>query len=259
MARTVLDGQLQDIKTKIACLGKYAKTALEESLRALETDDQELCNSIIASDRRIDDLRTEVERQAFRALILQQPLAGYDLRFLSSVPAIVSGLERIGDNAVGIAKLLVRMAPLRAGGISRFQVDAGKQDNEKQLGIPNHTVNERTIITGLLDLGREGCRVLEETMRVFERGSSQEARALWQEDDVIDVRYHMVQNDLMTMLNAIHAIPALQQDDLIMQRMTYWLWIAHNIERIGDHCTNICERVVFTLDGDGTIMQKLED
>ncbi len=259
MARTVLDGQLQDIKTKIACLGTYAQTALEESLRALETDDQELCNSIIASDRKIDDLRAEVERQAFRALILQQPLAGYDLRFLSSVPAIVSGLERIGDNAVGIAKLLVRMAPLRASGISGFQVDAGKQENEKRLSIPNHAVNERTIMTGLLDLGRESLRVLEETMQVFSRGNSQDARALWQEDDVIDVRYHMVQNDLMTMLNAIHAIPALQQDDLIMQRMTYWLWIAHNMERIGDHCTNICERVVFALDGDGTIVQKPED
>jgi phosphate transport system protein len=259
VARTVLDGQLQDIKTKIVYLGGYAKTALEESLRALETGDQELCNAIIASDRKIDDLRAELERQAFRALILQQPLAGYDLRFLSSVPAIVSGLERIGDNAVGIAKLLVRMAPLRAQGISQFQVDAGKQNHEKQRGIPNHIVNERTIITGLTDLGCDGCRVLSETIKVLSQGNSQDARALWQEDDVIDVRYHMVQNDLMTMLNAIHAIPALQQDDLIMQRMTYWLWIAHNIERIGDHCTNICERVVFALDGDGTIVQKLED
>jgi phosphate transport system protein len=259
MARTTLDNQLQDIKAKIVCLGKYAQTALEESLHALEIDDQELCNRIIASDRRIDDLRSEVERQAFRALILQQPLAGYDLRFLSSVPAIASGLERIGDNAVGIAKLLVRMAPLRVGGISQFQVNSEKQDGEKQVAIPNHVVNEKTIITGLLQLGQEGCRVLEETMQVFTHESAAEARALWQEDDVVDVRYHMVQNDLMTMLNAMHAIPALQHDNLIMQRMTYWLWIAHNIERIGDHCTNICERVVFALDGDSTIIQQQED
>jgi phosphate transport system protein len=243
VARTVLDGQLQDIKAKIACLGKYAQIALKESLSALETGDQSLCNTIVASDRKIDELRAEIERQAFRALILQQPLAGYDLRFVSSVPAIVAGLERIGDNAVGIAKLLVRMAPLRVQGISQFQVDSN-HGSEKHIHTPYHTVNERTIINELLDLGQEGCRVLKETMQVLEREDSQAARALWQEDDVIDVRYHMVQNDLMTMLSAIHAIPALQHDDLIMQRMTYWLWIAHNIERIGDHCTNIFELVI---------------
>jgi len=52
------------------------------------------------------------------------------------------------------------------------------------------------------------------------------------------------------MLSGIHAIPALQQDGLAMQRMTYWLWIAHNLERVGDHCTNVCERIVFFLEGD---------
>jgi len=57
----------------------------------------------------------------------------------------------------------------------------------------------------------------------------------------------------MTMLTGLHAIPALQQDSLIMQRITYWLWIAHNLERIGDHCTNICERIVFFIEGEGTI------
>jgi len=67
------------------------------------------------------------------------------------------------------------------------------------------------------------------------------------------VRYHLVRHDLMTMLTDIHAIPALQQDSLSMQRMTYWLWIAHNLERIGDHCTNICERIVFLLEGEATI------
>ena len=57
----------------------------------------------------------------------------------------------------------------------------------------------------------------------------------------------------MTLLTAIHAIPALQQDERILQRMTYWLWIAHKLERVGDHCTNMCERIVFFLEGDGTI------
>lgn len=67
------------------------------------------------------------------------------------------------------------------------------------------------------------------------------------------MRYHLVRHDLMTMLADMHAISDLQQDARIMQRMTYWLWIAHNLERIGDRCTTICERLVFVLEGETAI------
>jgi phosphate transport system protein len=104
-----------------------------------------------------------------------------------------------------------------------------------------------------VDLGQEARRVLRGTMRAFDQSDAHTARAIWQEDDVVDVRYHLVRHDVMTMLAGMHAISALQQDSFIMQRITYWLWIAHNLERIGDHCTNICERIVFFIEGEGTI------
>ncbi len=162
-------------------------------------------------------------------------------------------LERMGDNAAGIAKLLVRMAPLHAAGMSQVQIASpGTAAGDRKRPL-DRAVTEASIVSGIADLGQEARRVLQGAMDAFEQNDAQAARVIWQEDDVVDVRYHLVRHDLMTMLTDIHAIPALQQDALIMQRMTYWLWIAHNLERIGDHCTNICERIVFFLEGEGTI------
>jgi len=253
VARTILDTQLHEMRTRIIRLGMLVETALEQALRAMQSGDQALCGLVIASDSTIDEVRSEVERLAFQALTLQQPLAGHDLRFLSSAPSITGDLERMGDNAAGIAKLLLRMAPLRVASMSQAQVDPSDLADRNRKHPSDHMVTEASIVSGLFDLGQEALRVLRGTIRAFDQSDAHAARIIWQEDDVVDVRYHLVRHDVMTMLTGLHAIPALQQDSLIMQRITYWLWIAHNLERIGDHCTNICERIVFFIEGEGTI------
>ena len=256
MARTLLDTQLQTINGKINELGAMVEVTLGQALDAIRTGDQALSGLVIAADSTIDDLRTQVERLTFDSLTLQQPLAGRDLRFLASAPSITADLERTGDNAVGIAKLLVRMAPLRTEGLSSSQVNPSSlaaNPNEGQKKAAIQSLSEASIVAEILDLGREAQRVLQGTLQAFGGNNAPGARNIWQDDDVVDVRYHMVRHDLMTMMTGIHAIPALQQDERILQRMTYWLWIAHNLERVGDHCTNVCERIVFILEGDRTI------
>jgi phosphate transport system protein len=253
VARTMLDAQLHEIRVGIHRLGALAETALAQAVQAVQSGDQALCGLVIASDSAIDDVRAEVERLAFQSLTLQQPLAGQDLRFLSSAPSIVGDLERLGDNAAGVAKLLLRMAPLRAAGTGQVHIDPSSVAERGRKGPSDHVVTEASIVSGIVELGQEAQRVLQGTMRAFEQSDAQAARSIWQEDDVVDVRYHQVRHDLMTMLTDIHAIPVLEQDAFAMQRMTYWLWIAHNFERAGDHCTNICERLVFILEGDATI------
>lgn len=249
MTRTTLDTQMHEIRTRIIRLGTLVEMALEQAIQSVQNGDQALCGLVIASDGTIDEVRSEVERLAFQSLTLQQPLAGHDLRFLSSAPSIAGDLERMGDNAAGIAKLLVRMASLHAAGLVA-------RDQKRPL---DRVMTEASIVSGIVDLGQEARRVLLGAMGAFEQSDAHAARFIWQEDDVVDVRYHLVRHDLMTMLTDIHAIPALQQDSRIMQRMTYWLWIAHNLERIGDHCTNICERLVFILEGDATIKPTDDD
>jgi phosphate transport system protein len=108
-------------------------------------------------------------------------------------------------------------------------------------------------------LGNEARRVLQGTMKAFAARDGKAARYIWQEDDVVDVRYHLVRHDLMAMMAGAHAIPALQSDSLVLQRVTYLLWIAHKLERVGDHCSNICERIVFIVEGEKSIQaQSLE-
>ncbi len=87
MARITLDTQLHEIRAKMNHLGSLVETALEQALQAVQNDDQALCGLVIASDSLVDDVRSEVERLAFQSLTLQQPLAGQDLRFLSSAPS----------------------------------------------------------------------------------------------------------------------------------------------------------------------------
>jgi len=251
--RRNLHDQLREISMQIVALGTLVETALSQALQAVRSGEQALCGLVIESDETINTLRSELEEQAFRSLTLQQPLGGRDLRFLSSVIPIAADLERMGDNAKGVAQLLLRMIPVRAAGMSEIQIDPSVAVDRKQKGASGQALTEETIISELLDLGQEALRVLQGTMQAFKKSDADAARAIWQEDDVVDVRYALVRHDLMTMLSGIHAISALQQDALIMQRLTYWLWIAHNLERVADHCTNICERTVFFIEGDTII------
>jgi phosphate transport system protein len=255
MARTKLDTQLHTINENINELGRLVDETLGQALEAVRTGDQAQAGLVIAADSNINDVRTLVERLTFDSLTLQQPLAGRDLRFLASAPSITADLSRTGDNAVGIAKLLVRMAPLRSEGLSLSQVNPSTLLASTDLAQKKATqpLSEASIVAEILNLGHDARQVLQGTMRSFEAKNALAARNIWQDDDIVDVRYHMVRHDLMTMMTGIHAIPALEQDERILQRMTYWLWIAHNLERVGDHCTNVCERIVFILEGDRTI------
>lgn len=168
----------------------------------------------------------------------------------------LAGLERIGDNAAGIAKLRLRMAPLERNERNNEDRETPNHTADKQFA--SHAVTEIAIIEGSYTLGKEAQRALQATMNAFMIKDTQAARSIWQEDDVVDVCYHLVRHDIMSLLLGMHAIPALEQDTLVLQRVTYWLWIAHNLERVGDHCTKMCERLVFIMERDATITPKQE-
>jgi phosphate transport system protein len=245
MTRVVLDKELQELDTQIVRLGTLVDEALDLALEALESEDLATAGMVIEGDSIIDSLRATVEEHTIRLLTLQQPLGGRDLRLLTSALSIAGDLERTGDGAAGIAQILLRMAPLRSN-TSQIEIDgnlSGPAGEEEQ-------VSEASILTGMLELGREAGRVLKGTIEAFANRDAKAARYIWEEDDVVDVRYHLVRHDLMAMLEGARAIPALQYDSRILQRATYLLWIAHKLERMGDHCTNICERIVFIVEGE---------
>jgi phosphate transport system protein len=251
MARTRLDEGLEELNVQIVHLGSRVDTALERALEALKTRDLAICGLVIASENIIDDLRKEVAQHAFRLLTLQQPLGGRDLRFIASASIIASELERIGDGAEGIAELLVRMAsPEDLPGSQATAQTAQNPSRQTAEDMVMWSPTEPAIIQEMLDLGHEARRVLQGTMKAFDKRDARAARYLWEEDDVVDVRYHMVRHSLMTKLEGAHASTAVARDASILQRMTYYLWMAHNLERVADHCTNICERILFIIEGD---------
>jgi phosphate transport system protein len=252
MSRTILDKELQELDNRIIRLGSLVDKALETVLEALKTGDLAKSGIVIEGDELIDSLRASVEEHTFRLLTMQQPLGGQDLRYLTSALSIVGDLERMGDGAAGIAQNILRMTPLRGSGASiavKSTPVSGSSAGE---------ITEASVLHGLIELGNEARRVLQGTMKAFTERDGNAARYIWQEDDVVDVRYHLVRHDLMAMMAGAHAIPALQSDSLVLQRVTYLLWIAHKLERVGDHCSNICERIVFIVEGEKSMQQSVE-
>ncbi len=250
MARTVLDKELQELDEQIIRLGDMVDDELGKALEALGAGDLAKAGMVIENDDRTDSLRAAIEEHAIRLLTLQQPLGGRDLRFLASALSIAGDLERMGDGAAGIAQNILRMAPLRGEMMPHVTIE--KEAPDKGL---HEEVTEEAIMHGILELGNEARRVLQGTMKAFADRDVKAARYIWEEDDVVDVRYHLVRHDLMAMMTGARAIPALQNDSLALQRATYLLWIAHKLERVGDHCSNICERLLFIIEGESYIHQ----
>ena len=255
MARTLLDKELQELDAQIIQLGSLVDDALAKALEALETGDQAKSGMVIEADAIIDSLRAAIEEHTIRLLTLQQPLGGRDLRYLTSALSIAGDLERTGDGAAGIAQIILRMTPLRSNTLPSEEVKITHQHTEDG---DDSEITEASILRGMLDLGQEARRVLQGTIEAFARRDVNAARYLWEEDDVVDVRYHLVRHDLMAMLEGARAIPALHNDSRILQRATYMLWIAHKLERVADHCTNICERIVFIVEGETSIKRSQE-
>lgn len=248
MTRTVLDTELQSLNAQIIQLGNLVDDALDKALEALETGDLAMSGLVIEADVVIDSLRAAIEEHTIRLLTLQQPLGGRDLRYLTSALSIAGDLERTGDGAEGIAQIILRMTPLRMPAASDNGVDSIKVNDDEKLEL-----SEASIMRGMLELGRQARRVLQGTVKAFETLDAKSARFIWEEDDVVDVCYHLVRHDLMNLMAAAHAIPALKNDSFALQRATYLLWIAHKLERVADHSGNICERIVFIVEGETSI------
>ena len=242
MTRTILDRELKELGQQIQQLGSLVEEALSKALEALETGDLTMASMVIESDVTIDTLRAMIEEHTLRLLTVQQPLGGRDLRYLTSASAIAADLKRMGDGAGGIAQIILRMAPLRSRSGAQVSIKAPSSSSGAE-------ITEASVKSSLIELGREAMYVLRGTMKAFAEFDAKAAHHIWEEDDVVDVRYHLVRHDLMAMMAGAHAIPALQRDPCILQRITYLFWIAHKLERVGDHCGNICDRIIFIVEG----------
>jgi phosphate transport system protein len=250
MGRALLDHALQELDAQVIQLGSLVAHALAKALEALATRDQDVAGAVVMADTTIDDLHLAIEEHALRILLLQQPLGGRDVRYLTAIPPIAIDLERIGDEAEGIAQDVLRMTPLWMSALHTTPAEhtgAGDQ------------LTEAAILQKMLDGGKRVRSLLERTMKAFADRDAGAARAIWDEEKLVEKRHYVIRRDMLLMLESSYALPTLEHDPCMVQRMMYLLWMAHALERVADHCTNICERIVFIVEGETEMHPTLEE
>ncbi len=210
-SRAVLDEGLADLQRDLRVLGSLVDVAIERSIAALQRLDRELAGRVIADDRDINALRFATEERAINLIATQQPIAR-DLRLIVAVLNVIVELERIGDYAAGIAQVVIRHG-------------------------------DRPLLKPLVDVPRMAQVVrsmLRDAVDGFIARDAAAAEAVAKRDDEVDALYGQVYRDLLEIM---------VKDPSTIDRATWLIWVAHNLERIGDRVQNICERTVYEVTG----------
>ena len=212
--RTGFHKRLREIQEDILIMGSMAEKAITRSTGALRERDLELAHRIIADDGIIDKKRFEIEEKCINLIATQQPMAG-DLRVIVSILNIVVELERIGDYAEGIARIVVM-------------------------------IGDEPPLKPLVDIPRmaeKTTSMLRRSLDAFVNRDAELARMVSDEDTDVDNLYDQVFRELVSFMI---------EDPKKVTRATRLMWVAHNLERCADRVTNICERVVFIVTGEMT-------
>jgi len=202
-----LNDLLEELREQVARMSTLVLQAVEQACEAVFNADAKLAQETIDLDQRVDEAEVNVEKSAINLLALQQPAAG-DLRTVTTTIKVNSDFERIADCAVNIAQ---RMLPLS------HQVD---YQAPTDLRLMANTV----------------LQILRDTIKAFNLRDEALARHVLKSDDVVDALYHQIVQDMITMM---------ESDGQKANRDLGNIMIAKNLERIGDHCTNIAEDVVY--------------
>jgi len=221
MLRKTFETELQQVKDNVLLLGSMVEQAIIKSVEALKKRDIKSAEKILEGDREINRKRFEIENQLMILIATQQPMA-HDLRLLASAMEIISELERMGDYAKGIANINIRMG-------------------------------DQSLLKPLIDIPRmaqKGVDMLHRSLTAFVNEDLDSARSIPVEDDEVDALYNQVYRELMTYVIA---------DPKTIERANWLLWVAHNLERVADRVTNICERTVFIATGEMAEIKSTDD
>ena len=214
MARYEYLQDLENLRGAVVAMSSMVDKAIARAIEALIRQDVKIAEEIIAADRAVNSQRWSIEEDALRIIATQAPMAG-DLRSIAAAIHIVTDLERMGDHASGIAKIVVETA---SEPLLKPLVD-----------IPR-----------MADIART---MLNDSITAYIEADADAARRIAASDDEVDALYEQIYRELLTYMMA---------DPSTINRATHLLWVAHNLERIADRATNICERVVFSETGELT-------
>ena len=211
LSRTLLDQELNQLKDNIIRLASAANESIEQAMSALQTRNVAQAQQVVTHDEYINQLRYKVEEQALLVLATQAPTAS-DLRAVIAAIHLAVELERIGDHAAGIARLVERME--------------GEDEIDTLHKLPK--------------MAKRAGEMLQQGMEAYIKRDPNLALEMIKQDDKLDKQYSKLFREALEEM----------KDDSYIRRATFLLWVGHNLERIGDRATNIAERVIFMCTGE---------
>jgi phosphate transport system protein len=203
---------LEELSVDLARMGGLAEDMLSDAIQAIATRDSALADTVVARDPQIDNLQVEAEKKILRLLALRQPLAR-DLRQTISALKIAAELERIGDLAKNIAKRAKVLDAVQPAGA----------------------------LKGVSRMGRLVTAQLKRVLDAYSALETDAANKVWTRDEEVDEHYQSLFRELLTYM---------MEDPRTISGCAHLLFVAKNLERIGDHCTNIAEEVHFLVTGE---------
>lgn len=204
--------QLKDLESNMIKMGSMVEEAIHKSINALQEKDLDLAQEVIDEDDKIDDFEIKLEEDTTRLIALQQPVAK-DLREIIVISKLATDLERIGDHACNIANMVIK-------------------------------IGEEPLIKPLIDIPRMTkivTRRLRDSLEAFIDLDVEKARKIAEEDEEVDVLDEQILRELLTFMI---------EDPSTIEQATSLIFISRFLERIGDHSTNVCERVIYMKTGE---------
>jgi len=211
MPRETFERQLQELQDLVLEMGSMVDHAVDRAMTALLDRDSELAREVVANDKAVNAKNFECQNEVI-ALIAQQAPMARDLRLVISVAAIMTDLERMGDHAEGIGRIVIMM-------------------------------QDEPLVKPLVDIpimAGHAREMLRDAVQAFVDQDVDAAYAVGGRDDEVDELYDRVYRDLVDIMVG---------DPSTIEPSTHLLWVAHNLERIADRATNIAERTVYSATG----------
>ena len=203
--------ELERLAADVSAMGGLAESLVSDALEAAATRDGELAAQVVARDAQVDDMQRDIEKKIIRLLALRQPIA-QDLRVCIAALKIVADLERVGDLAKSIARR-----------------------------VPTLNESEPTAFAAAVDrMGKLVLSHLHQVLDAYATGQARQAVGVWERDDDVDEHYNALFREL---------VGAMADDPAMIGPGAHLLFIAKNLERIGDHATNIAEVVHYLVTG----------
>lgn len=206
------ENELQDIRSRVLAMGGLVEQQVTNAMEALVTGNSELAREVITFDEQVNEMEVNIDEECIQIIALRQPTAS-DLRLVTGIEKTITDLERIGDESVRIARMAINLS----------EKDRPKRNYRELQSLGNH-------VRGML----------RDSLDAFARFDVEMALRVAKEDREVDAEYEGILRQLMTYM---------MEDTRQVSRVIDMMWSARALERIGDHANNICEHIIYLVEG----------